>query len=133
MEAETPKAEPPKRKRRWFQFSLRTLVIVVTLFALPCSYVSRQAIIVRKRLQELDRLTPEHSIYVILDPNDSRGVLPFIRRLLGDKSVADIHVMGSTLAEIKRINEVFPEADVGGSLSLEALFKLNPELRSGLD
>ena len=30
MEAEPPKAEPPKRKRRWFQFSLRTLLIVVT-------------------------------------------------------------------------------------------------------
>ncbi len=28
MEAEPTKAEPPKRKRRWFQFSLRTLLIV---------------------------------------------------------------------------------------------------------
>jgi hypothetical protein len=27
MEAEPPEAEPPKRKRRWFQFSLRTLMI----------------------------------------------------------------------------------------------------------
>ena len=33
MEAEPTKAEPPKRKRRWFQFSLRTLLIVVTLLA----------------------------------------------------------------------------------------------------
>jgi hypothetical protein len=33
MEAEPSKAEPPKRKRRWFQFSLRTLMIVVTLLA----------------------------------------------------------------------------------------------------
>ena len=32
MEAEPTKAEPPKRKRRWFQFSLRTLMIAVTLF-----------------------------------------------------------------------------------------------------
>jgi hypothetical protein len=24
MEADPPKADPPKRKRRWFQFSLRT-------------------------------------------------------------------------------------------------------------
>src|SRR6516225_1917245 len=33
MEAEPPKAELPKRKRRWFQFSLRTLMIGVTLCA----------------------------------------------------------------------------------------------------
>jgi hypothetical protein len=33
MEAEPPKAEPPKRKRRWFQFSLRMLLIGVTLLA----------------------------------------------------------------------------------------------------
>jgi hypothetical protein len=31
MEAEPFKAEPPKRKRRWFQFSLRSLRVLVTL------------------------------------------------------------------------------------------------------
>ena len=31
MEAEPPKAEPPKRKRRWFQFSLRTWFILVAI------------------------------------------------------------------------------------------------------
>jgi hypothetical protein len=30
---EPPKVEPPKRERRWFQFSLRTLMIGVTLLA----------------------------------------------------------------------------------------------------
>jgi hypothetical protein len=29
MEAELPKADPPKRKRRWFQFRLRSLLVVV--------------------------------------------------------------------------------------------------------
>jgi hypothetical protein len=29
MQADPPIAEPPKRKRRWFQFSLRTLMIVL--------------------------------------------------------------------------------------------------------
>jgi hypothetical protein len=42
MQTEPPKAEPPKRKRRWFQFSLRTLMIGVaasgaTLLDLPAS------------------------------------------------------------------------------------------------
>jgi hypothetical protein len=32
--------EPPKRKRRWFQFSLRTLMIVVTAAAIVSALVS---------------------------------------------------------------------------------------------
>ena len=39
MEAEPPKADPPKRKRRWFQFSLRTLMIVVVVLSAGCAYV----------------------------------------------------------------------------------------------
>jgi hypothetical protein len=49
MEAEPRKADPPKRKRRWFQFSLRTLMIGVTVLAVPCGYVGWQAKIVRER------------------------------------------------------------------------------------
>jgi hypothetical protein len=33
MQTEPSKADPPKRNRRWFQFSLRTLLIGVTLLA----------------------------------------------------------------------------------------------------
>jgi hypothetical protein len=38
MQTEPSEAEPPKRKRRWFQFSLRAL-LVVTLLAVACAYV----------------------------------------------------------------------------------------------
>jgi Tfp pilus assembly major pilin PilA len=37
MRTEPPNAEPPKRKRRWFQFSLRTLMIVVAIVAVQCA------------------------------------------------------------------------------------------------
>ena len=37
MQTEPPKAEPPKRKRRWFQFSLRTLLIVVSIVSIQCA------------------------------------------------------------------------------------------------
>jgi hypothetical protein len=43
MEAEPAKANPPKGKRRWFQFSLRSLMIGVTLLAVVCGYVARVA------------------------------------------------------------------------------------------
>jgi hypothetical protein len=41
MQTEPPNADPPKRKRRWFQFSLRSLMIGVTLLAVVCGYVGR--------------------------------------------------------------------------------------------
>jgi hypothetical protein len=56
METEPLKADPPKRKRRWFQFRLRTLMIGVTLLAIPCGYVGWQAKIVRERRAELNRV-----------------------------------------------------------------------------
>jgi hypothetical protein len=52
----TAMSEPPKRKRRWFQVSLRTLMIAVTLLAAACAYVGWQAKIVRERWAELNRV-----------------------------------------------------------------------------
>jgi hypothetical protein len=37
MQIEPPKADPPKRKRRWFQFSLRTLFVVTTIVGGQCA------------------------------------------------------------------------------------------------
>jgi hypothetical protein len=41
MEADLPKADPPKRKRRWYQFRLRTLMIALTVATLASAIVSR--------------------------------------------------------------------------------------------
>jgi hypothetical protein len=35
MPTERPKADPPNRKRRWYQFRLRTLLIGVKLLTVP--------------------------------------------------------------------------------------------------
>ena len=43
MQTEPSKAEPPKRKRRWFQFSLRTLLIAVTMLSIPCAYIAHES------------------------------------------------------------------------------------------
>jgi hypothetical protein len=37
METEPTKAEPPKRKRRRFQFRLRTLFLAATIVAVQCA------------------------------------------------------------------------------------------------
>ena len=56
MPTEPLKADPPKRKRRRFQFRLRTLLIGVTIFCLVVgSYVAHEAKIVRERKSELYR------------------------------------------------------------------------------
>jgi hypothetical protein len=34
MQSEPSKAEPPKRKLRWFQFSLRSLLLVITVISI---------------------------------------------------------------------------------------------------
>jgi hypothetical protein len=36
MKAEPPKTDPSKRKRRWFQFSLRTLFTVIFVAQVVC-------------------------------------------------------------------------------------------------
>ncbi len=42
MEVEPLKAEPPKRKRRWYQFNLRSLMIGVLIAAVACSFLGRK-------------------------------------------------------------------------------------------
>jgi len=75
MESEPPKAEPPKRGRRWYQFSLRTLLIVVTLLAIPCAYLSWQAKIVAERRRLLHVLAKGGGCYSV--PTD-RGIAFFV-------------------------------------------------------
>ena len=55
MQAEPPKAEPPKRKRRWFQFSLRTLMIGVTLLAVGCWAVVNRQQLIREPIHRLQK------------------------------------------------------------------------------
>jgi hypothetical protein len=82
MQAEPSKAEP-KRRRRWFQFRLRTLLIVVTLLAVPCAYVGWQAAIVRERKSLLESGANGPTFNAMLD-EDSDAAIPVIRLWLGD-------------------------------------------------
>ena len=42
-------AAQPKSRRRWCQFTLRTMLLAVAVLALPCAYVGWQAKIVAER------------------------------------------------------------------------------------
>jgi hypothetical protein len=55
MDAEPPRPEPKPKPRR-FQFRLRTLMIGITLLAVPLGYIGWQAKIVRERKATFSRL-----------------------------------------------------------------------------
>jgi hypothetical protein len=135
MELEPPNAEPPKRHH--FQFSLRTLMIVVTLLCVVGGYVGWQAKKVNERKTLLERVVSDGGGYfrVSLGPRDHEeysvcGAIPgngkwlvpsheypppsWIRRWLGDDRICTIWLPKSFSAtDLAIIAEGFPEAGVG--------------------
>lgn len=58
-EADAPKADPPKCNRRWFQFSLRSLIVGVSVWTIVCALVPPVVREIRAaRRQEATRFTP---------------------------------------------------------------------------
>ena len=112
MPTEPTKAEPPKGKRRWFQFSLRTLLIGVMLLAVACAYVAHEKAIVDRR-SELWRWLNQHGSQIRTD-----GGMPvpegieqpsFLRRLLGDQTVLEVYLRQVISDDdLQRIKETFP-------------------------
>jgi hypothetical protein len=63
---------PPKPKRRWCQYSLRTLLVLVTLFAIACSWYAvemQRAAKRRAAIAEIIRLGGDVRYYDASDPN----------------------------------------------------------------
>jgi hypothetical protein len=123
MEAEPPKADPPERKRRWFQFSLRSLLLAVTAFGVWLGWESH---VVRERkaaLEEIKRTGgAADSVAYLCEiferfqqprPNEASATIPFFRAWFGDEPIAIIRVaIDAPPGEEKRIAILFPEAKV---------------------
>jgi hypothetical protein len=104
-------SDQPSPRRR-FQFRLRSLMIVVTLLAIPLGYVGWQAKIVRKRNAMLENPRVANSIRETVD---GKPMISWLRRLLGDQDYAEIYVGGNVSAEeITNYRLAFPEAEVHG-------------------
>jgi hypothetical protein len=112
-------ASPSPRRR--FQFRLRTLMIVVTLIAVPCAYVGWQAKIVRDRKawlarQPIQRRIDGPKIIKELAQGDPTRSPSKIRLWLGDKSVEYIGIpISSNPEELKLAASLFPEAVILGA------------------
>jgi hypothetical protein len=108
-------AEPGMPRRRWYQFRLRTLLVVVTLLAIPCGYVGWQARIVHERkavIAEVERLGGSYSsrrpsMFEAGDPC-------WIRLMLGDVPTHGCFVvpLKTDPAVIRRIKLAFPDGVV---------------------
>lgn len=106
---DTDATPSPKPKRRWFQFRLRTLLVVVTLAAVPCAYVAHEWRIVQERerfLCEQERSMAEHS-------SGAAGI-SWVRRLMGDHGYSRIALGGATDIARRRqeAGALFPEARI---------------------
>jgi hypothetical protein len=112
MEAEPPKADLPKRKRRWFQFRLRTLLIGVTLFCVVVGgYIGWQTKIVRARQAWLssNRQTWHEGYFTEYVRENPVARPSWIRLWLGDDSYSQICAQPGV---IKEAVALFPEAQI---------------------
>lgn len=98
------------RKRRWFQFRLRTLLIAVMLLAIPSSYIAHEYRIVVARKEWLKDHPILHAVYYELPAAEPGSSLPIIRRLLGDELQDYVYLENPD--EEKTAKELFPEAAV---------------------
>jgi hypothetical protein len=117
MQTEPPKADLPKRERSRFQFRLRTLLIGITLLAIPCAYVGWQAKIVRDR-KSIARWIEDHNgelsdNFAGSSQKPYRPHVSWLRGILGDESAALILLpMSVSDDEKQQIENAFPEAEI---------------------
>jgi hypothetical protein len=122
MQTEPTRAEPPKRNRRWFQFSRRLLLVGVLIgaqLAILCgfgTYAWWQASIVWDR-QRLLRECPVFFFQEAPLDSEQNQRIPVIRRWLGDRAVVLLGLTDSaTDDQVKQCRAAFPEVEVNGPM-----------------
>jgi hypothetical protein len=123
MQTEPPNADPPNRRRRWHQFSLRSLLLAVTAFGVWLGWEShavrdRKAVIeeIRRTGGAADSVAYLCEIFERFQhprPKEASATIPFFRAWFGDEPIAIIRVaIDAPPGEEKRIAILFPEAKV---------------------
>jgi len=103
MEVKSSKVNRPKRKRRWFQFSLRSLLIFTTAVAIACCWVERRLERKRKERAAVKRIEALSGCasYDYENAPAKAGTAArepfgpaFLRRLLGDDFFGEVTRIG---------------------------------------
>ena len=126
------------KKRRWFRFSLRTMLVLMTVF---CIWLGWQVSIVRERkavLAELKRHHPTGTSYICLEtfladpahqaaqahPDVKAIRISWFRRLLGDETCVSLGTPGPLDPAIaERMERAFPEAKLSIYLAGEDAYR----------
>jgi hypothetical protein len=132
MEIEPRAVEPPKRKRHWFQFSLRTLLILTLICAVAASWVAhrrdkkrgeRETIAAIRKVGGLvyyDSEVEEKNLAgKIVNPAGPRGP-EWVRKLFGDDFFDDPMCVA--------FNNPIPSQAIKAQNSVEAALPLVGEL-----
>lgn len=99
---------PALPRRRWFRYSLRTMLVVVTVFAV---WLGWELKFVRERKAFLDWTIEERHIIRFTHFDGPAPAVPFWRRWLGDAPVQSVMLPhGSSEADLIRAQSLFPEA-----------------------
>jgi hypothetical protein len=107
MDAEPPISIPRKRKCRWYQFSLRTLMIGVTIFCVVAGWFLSQAAIVWKLKAMLD----EAPVWSVDD--DESAEIPWFRHAIGDRGIGTIVLdKPFTDEQLDRYRTACPDASI---------------------
>ena len=111
------------KPRRWFQFSIRTMLVLVLLAAIPMGWVAAQLKWMQDR-QRAREWIAQHGyngplVHSSLRPPlpliERRSDLPWSLRLLGEEAVPEIRLeRGHALSEpeVANIKRLFPESRV---------------------
>ena len=102
----------PAPKRHWFRFSLRTLFVVVTVFAVPLGWVAYQLNWIRQR-REFIRAQAErgNAMGTMTAFIDAPGML-WVFRENGYRFIGVLADEDATASDTKRATALFPEAQI---------------------
>ena len=90
-------------KRRWLRFSIRTLLVAVTIF---CVWLGWQVSIVRERKAVSELFEGKALALAAYDPPYAN----FVRRMMGDAPLLlNLGCENLTSDEIQRVKKAFPE------------------------
>ena len=92
MQTDAPKINPPKRKRRWLQFSLRSLLIFTTICAMACGWLAKRIEMKRKEREAFCHFAPGVAYDYQIDSSSERKIdrnaeppgPKWLRQVLGD-------------------------------------------------
>jgi hypothetical protein len=100
---------PPKSRRRWLQYSLRTLLVVTTLCAIACSWLGvklqqarpqREAVAALEKLGALVFYDWQYDAQGISLPSPQPPGRLWLRRVLGDDFFQSVHTVELTNRDI---------------------------------